>query len=296
MISPEPRLAAALELQISASARPWTRVRSWSSRCCESIALPATNPRFQPQPSRNSASSRTTPPSAGAAAARSDAVASTAVPAKIVGTAPKRSVSRPETGRQREHPERVRRQDDAHGGQVVPVLGHVERRHRHDQDHHDLADDERDDRRRDARAAQDLPDRADARARVVAGREARGLVGELVRVRAGARRRTGSRRGRRTRSARGTDPPARAGPPGRRGRPRSGPASARSPTRRSRPRPRCRSPTPGARTGPCRRPRSATAGWSCCRSRSAACPPSSSGNELDSTAAVAISAPTTPMP
>ena len=51
---------------------------------------------------------------------------------------------------------------DAHGGQVVAVLGHVERRHRHDQDHHELADDERDEGRRDARAAQDLPDRADA--------------------------------------------------------------------------------------------------------------------------------------
>ena len=193
MISPEPRLAAALELQIRASARPCTRVRSWSSRCCESIALPATNPRFQPQPSRNSASSRTMPPSAGAAAAISEAVASTTVPAKIVGTAPKRSVRPPGDRGQREHPERVRRQHDAHGGQVVPVLGHVERRHRHDQDHHELADDERDDRRRDARAAQDLPDRADAGARVVAGRQARGLVRELVRV--GAEQGEGQDRG-----------------------------------------------------------------------------------------------------
>ena len=43
-----PRLAAAAELQIIASATPWTRVRSWSSRLAESIAEPATNPRFQP--------------------------------------------------------------------------------------------------------------------------------------------------------------------------------------------------------------------------------------------------------
>ena len=42
MMNPEPRLAAAAELQISASATPWIRVRSWSSRCCDSIADPAT--------------------------------------------------------------------------------------------------------------------------------------------------------------------------------------------------------------------------------------------------------------
>ena len=46
--TPEPRLAAAAELQISESVRPWTRVRSASARPCVSIAEPATNPRFQP--------------------------------------------------------------------------------------------------------------------------------------------------------------------------------------------------------------------------------------------------------
>ena len=48
MIRPDPRLAAALALQIIASATPWTRVRSWSSRLWLSIALPATNFRVEP--------------------------------------------------------------------------------------------------------------------------------------------------------------------------------------------------------------------------------------------------------
>ena len=36
------------------------------------------------------------------------------------------------------------------------MLGHVQRGHRHDQDHHDLAEDQRRDRREDGRAAKDL--------------------------------------------------------------------------------------------------------------------------------------------
>ena len=70
--------------------------------------------------------------------------------------------------RQREHAQRVGRQHDAHRREVVAVLGHVERRHRHDQDHHELA------RSTSATIAaatagppQDRPDRPDARPRVV---------------------------------------------------------------------------------------------------------------------------------
>ena len=46
--TPEPMLAAADELQIKASVRPWSRVRSAISRPWVSSAEPATKPRFQP--------------------------------------------------------------------------------------------------------------------------------------------------------------------------------------------------------------------------------------------------------
>ena len=94
---------------------------------------------------------RSAPPSAGAAAARTAETATTTRPATTTRTLPNRSVSRPEKRRQREHPERVRRDDQADGRQPVAVHRHVERRHRHDQDHHDLDRDERDDRDRHVR-------------------------------------------------------------------------------------------------------------------------------------------------
>ena len=168
--------------QMSASATPWTRVRSWSSRCSESSALPATNPRFQPQPSRNSATSSTKPPSGGASAAMSDAVARRAVPRKIVGTAQAVGQAARER-RQRVHPERVAGEDDPDGGQRVAVLGHVERGHRHDQDHHELADDERDDRRAHAGPAEDRRRSARACGRCRrASSSSVAAIGELVRV------------------------------------------------------------------------------------------------------------------
>ena len=167
------------------------------------------SPRFQPQPSRNSASSRTMPPSAGAAAAISEAVASTTVPAKIVGTAPKRSVSRPETGdsanipsvcADRTMPTAVRSWPCSvmWSGVIVMIRTITSWPTTSAMIAAATAG-----RRRISAIGPTLG------ARVVAGRQARGLVRELVRVGAEQGERTGSRRGRRTRSGRGTGRPAR---------------------------------------------------------------------------------------
>lgn len=87
-----------------------------------------------------------------------------------------------------EHPQRVAREDDPHRAQVVAVIGHVERRHGHDQHHHELPDDQGDDRRGHGRAAQDGQERhLQWRARI--RRVDRLPIGEVIRVRAQERER-----------------------------------------------------------------------------------------------------------
>ena len=113
---------------------------------------------------------RSTPPSGGAAAARTDATASVARPARMTGTLPKRSRQATGDRRQPEHAERMTADDEADRRKAVAMLGHVQRRHRHDQDHDDLAGDERDDRHRDTRSGE----YARERHRVPASRRLRG--------------------------------------------------------------------------------------------------------------------------
>jgi len=83
--------------------------------------------------------------------------------------------------REGEHPQGVAREDQAHGREIVAVGGHVERGHRHDQGHHELAGDQGDDRGRHAGAAQDGPNWPHGHRRgVLVGQVV--IVGQLVRV------------------------------------------------------------------------------------------------------------------
>ena len=69
--------------------------------------------------------------------------------------------------------------DESHRGKIVAVVVHVERRHRHDEDHDDLACDERDDRGEHRRAPQDLHER-DPGSIPLKGRPR--CIGEFIRI------------------------------------------------------------------------------------------------------------------
>ena len=79
----------------------------------------------------------------------------TASPTITTGTLPNRSVRPPGDRRQGEHPEGVGADDQADVAEAVPVVRHVQRRHGHDQDHHDLTGDQGHDRDRHMGPPQD---------------------------------------------------------------------------------------------------------------------------------------------
>ena len=92
-------------------------------------------------------------------------------PAMMTRWLPNRSVSRPETGDSANIPNDVGADDDARPpSRPWPCSRHVERGHRHDQDHHDLAGDERDHRDRDVRSAQEPLERRRPVAELAASR------------------------------------------------------------------------------------------------------------------------------
>ena len=181
---------------------------------------------------------------------------------------PYRSVRRPEIGESPNIPNVWPRDDDADGRQVMVRARHVERRHRHDQDHHDLDREQRHDRDRDVRSAQDRAERRGG----VALRDlvaSRGLVGQGVRIRPKHDdRQDGRRADEDDRHEVGT---GQFGEAQRHGEGRGGGREIRS-DRRLRPwhpRRRCSARTPAATGGRGRRRRIGTAGWRRCRSRSA---------------------------
>ncbi len=176
----------------------------------------------------------------------------------------------------------------------VAVLGHVQRRHRHDQDHHDLARHERHDRDRHVGPAEDRRQR-DADGRIGGRIRARALVGQLVRI--GSQQRPRQERRRADEDHRDE---VRTGELGqaearrhRAGRRR--PGSDRGRLRPSRPRRRARSPTRAGHPGRGRRRRTATAGSSELPKPIRNVPTSSSGSDDHRTASVATNAPPTPI-
>ena len=88
----------------------------------------------------------------------------------------------PRDRRQREHPERVRGEDEAHRRQAMAVVDEVDGRHRHDEDHDHLADDERHERHQHGRPAEDRP-RGGRRRRIVGEGGERLRIGEDVGLR-----------------------------------------------------------------------------------------------------------------
>ena len=159
---------------------PCTRVRSASARPRPSSAEPATKPRFQPQPRRKSASVSSPPPSGGARAARIAARPRTVNPARDDRHAAEPVGQAARDRRQREHPERVRRQHEPDGGEPMAVLDEVDRRHGHDQHHHHLPRHERHDRDGHDGPAQERTGRWHRQVRI--GSLQRRWVGEGVRL------------------------------------------------------------------------------------------------------------------
>ena len=138
-----------------------------------------------------------------------DAATSTPVPRKIVWTVPNALGDPARHRREREHPGDVPADHDADGAEAVAVVGQVEGRHRHDQDHRRLAGDQRRHSGQDGR-----PERGSPGPRFAAGASV-GVDGrsrERARTDpAGGTGTSSPRRRRRRGSGPGTDRPARAG-------------------------------------------------------------------------------------
>ena len=168
--TPEPRLAAAAELQISASVEALeagplgqAEVVGQERGSGDEPEVPAVAEQEQ-----GDEQDRTRPP-AGRPRRGSARAPVTSRPPSTTARLPNRSVRRPEIGDRANIPKVWPLMTSPTAAEVVAVLGHVERRHRHDQDHHDLAGDEGDDGRRDVRPAEDLA----ARRRSVVARPSR---------------------------------------------------------------------------------------------------------------------------
>ena len=292
-MSPEPRLAAAAELQISESVSPWSRVRSASVEALREQRRTGDEPEVPAVPEREQGDEQERA-AVGWRDRRQDRGRSAddqAGRARPAGSRSGRSAGpRSATGRTCRS---VTADDQADGGEVVAVLRHVERGHRHDQ-------------------APSPPGRRRGPAMAVGtcGRRRMRSSGTLITARSGSSTpervgqhvRIGSQKAERQ-QRRGTDEHhGQEEGAGERWKPDrladvAGPAdqvgSDDRPERRAPDhQPDRRRPTRATGRG---RPRhTATAGSSCCRTRSGPIPTRSSGNDRVTTATVATIAPVTP--